>query len=129
MATKKYERECKKLATDIYSGVYKTGCSLIQFLILFVGHKENNDDEKELEKRAKSYERQMQRAINGNLGSEKSLNKLREIYQFLLDNDDYKKLNFYKPLLDDSFERQILGDGLCDNIEKSSERAFNTSID
>ena len=50
--------------------------------------------------------------------------KLKAIYKFLLDSDEYKKLKRYKTLIDDSFERKILGDEICENIQKNSKIAF-----
>ena len=50
--------------------------------------------------------------------------KLKAIYKFLLDSDEYKKLKRYKTLMDDSFERKILGDEICKNIQEGSKIAF-----
>ena len=52
--------------------------------------------------------------------------KLKAIYKFLLDldHDEYKELKHYKTLIDDSFERKILGDEICENIQENSKIVF-----
>ena len=67
----------------------------------------------------------MQRVKNENLSSQKMADKLRKIYKFLLDKDEYKALNDYKPLADDKFEREILGDEIYENIATNSEKTFS----
>lgn len=124
MATENYERKCKELVDDIRNGVSKIRLGLTNFLIEFVEFDENSDDESYLKKRAKSYEKLMQRVKNENLSSQKMADKLKAIYKFLLDSDEYKKLKRYKTLIDDSFERKILGDEICENIQKNSKIAF-----
>ena len=124
MATENYERKCKELVDDIRNGVSQIRLGLTNFLIEFVELDENSDDESYLKKRAKSYEKLMQRVKNENLSSQKMADKLKAIYKFLLDSDEYKKLKRYKTLIDDSFERKILGDEICENIQKNSKIAF-----
>lgn len=124
MATENYERKCKELVDDIRNGVSQIRLGLTNFLIEFVEFDENSDDESYLKKRAKSYEKLMQRVKNENLSSQKMADKLKAIYKFLLDSDEYKKLKHYKTLIDDSFERKILGDEICENIQKNSKIAF-----
>ncbi|WP_298020912.1 hypothetical protein [uncultured Campylobacter sp.] len=124
MATENYERKCKELVDDIRNGVSQIRLGLTNFLIEFVEFDENSDDESYLKKRAKSYEKLMQRVKNENLSSQKMEDKLKAIYKFLLDSDEYKKLKRYKTLIDDSFERKILGDEICENIQEGSKIAF-----
>ena len=124
MATENYERKCKELVDDIRNGVSQIRLGLTNFLIEFVEFDENSDDESYLKKRAKSYEKLMQRVKNENLSSQKMADKLKAIYKFLLDSDEYKKLKRYKTLIDDSFERKILGDEICENIQEGSKTAF-----
>jgi hypothetical protein len=124
MATENYDRKCKELVDDIRNGVSKIRLGLTNFLIEFVEFDENSDDESYLKKRAKSYEKLMQRVKNENLSSQKVVDKLKAIYKFLLNNDEYRKLKHYKTLIDDSFERKILGDEICENIQKNSKIAF-----
>lgn len=124
MATENYERKCKELVDDIRNGVSQIRLGLTNFLIEFVEFDENSDDESYLKKRAKSYEKLMQRVKNENLSSQKMADKLKAIYKFLLDSDEYKKLKRYKTLIDDSFERKILGDEICENIQEGSKIAF-----
>ncbi|WP_297941721.1 hypothetical protein [uncultured Campylobacter sp.] len=124
MATENYDRKCKELVDDIRNGVSQIRLGLTNFLIEFVEFDENSDDESYLKKRAKSYEKLMQRVKNENLSSQKMADKLKAIYKFLLDSDEYKKLKRYKTLIDDSFERKILGDEICENIQEGSKIAF-----
>lgn len=124
MATENYDRKCKELVDDIRNGVSQIRLGLTNFLIEFVEFDENSDDESYLKKRAKSYEKLMQRVKNENLSSQKMEDKLKAIYKFLLDSDEYKKLKRYKTLIDDSFERKILGDEICENIQEGSKIAF-----
>ena len=124
MATENYERECKELTENIQNGASQIRVGLIDFLIEFVEFDENSDDESYLKRRAKSYEKLMQRVKNENLSSQKMEDKLKAIYKFLLDSDEYKKLKRYKTLIDDSFERKILGDEICENIQEGSKIAF-----
>ena len=124
MATENYERKCKELVDDIRNGVSQIRLGLTNFLIEFVEFDENSDDESYLKTRAKTYEKLMQRVKNKNLSSQKMADKLKAIYKFLLDSDEYKKLKRYKTLIDDSFERKILGDEICENIQEGSKIAF-----
>ena len=124
MATENYERECKELTENIQNGASQIRVGLIDFLIEFVEFDENSDDESYLKRRAKSYEKLMQRVKNKNLSSQKMADKLKAIYKFLLDNDKYRKLKCYKPPIDDSFERKILGDEICENIQEGSKIVF-----
>lgn len=124
MATENYDRKCKELVDDIRNGVSQIRLGLTNFLIEFVEFDENSDDESYLKKRAKSYEKLMQRVKNENLSSQKMADKLKAIYKFLLDSDEYKKLKRYKTLIDDSFERKILGYEICENIQEGSKIAF-----
>ena len=124
MATENYERECKELTENIQNGASQIRVGLIDFLIEFVEFDENSDDESYLKTRAKTYEKLMQRVKNKNLSSQKMADKLKAIYKFLLDSDEYKKLKRYKTLIDDSFERKILGDEICENIQEGSKIAF-----
>ena len=105
MATKSYERECKELVKNIRDGVNQIRLGLRNFLIEFVEFDENPCDEESLKKRAKTYEKLIQRVKNENLSSQKMADKLRKIYKFLLDKDEYKALNDYKPLAYYKFER------------------------
>ncbi len=125
MATKSYERECKELVKNIRVGVNQIRLGLRNFLIEFVEFDENPCDEESLKKRAKTYEKLIQRVKNENLSSQKMADKLRKIYKFLLDKDEYKALNDYKPLADDKFEREILGDEIYENIATNSEKTFS----
>nr|WP_314891364.1 hypothetical protein [uncultured Campylobacter sp.] len=124
MATENYERECKELTENIQNGASQIRVGLIDFLIEFVEFDENSDDESYLKRRAKSYEKLMQRVKNKNLSSQKMADKLKAIYKFLLDHDEYKELKHYKRLIDDSFERKILGDEICENIQEGSKIVF-----
>ena len=124
MATENYERECKELTENIQNGASQIRVGLIDFLIEFVEFDENSDDESYLKRRAKSYEKLMQRVKNKNLSSQKMADKLKAIYKFLLDHDEYKELKHYKTLIDDSFERKILGDEICENIQDGSKIVF-----
>lgn len=124
MATENYERECKELTENIQNGASQIRVGLIDFLIEFVEFDENSDDESYLKRRAKSYEKLMQRVKNKNLSSKKMADKLKAIYKFLLDNNKYRKLKCYKPPIDDSFERKILGDKICENIQDGSKIVF-----
>lgn len=124
MATENYERECKELTENIQNGASLIRVGLIDFLIEFVEFDENSDDESYLKRRAKSYEKLMQRVKNKNLSSQKMADKLKAIYKFLLDHDEYKELKHYKTLIDDSFERKILGDEICENIQEGSKIVF-----
>ncbi|WP_346745398.1 hypothetical protein [uncultured Campylobacter sp.] len=125
MATKNYEHECKELVENIQNGVSQIRSALRNFLILFVEFDENTCNEEYKQRRAKTYERLMQRVKNENLSSQKMADKLRKIYKFLLDKDEYKELNDYKPLADDKFEREILGDEIYENIATNSEKTFS----
>jgi hypothetical protein len=127
MATKNYEHECKELVENIQNGVSQIRSTLRNFLKSFVEFDENrcDDDEEYLKQRAKTYEKLMQRVKNENLSSQKMADKLRKIYKFLLDEDKYKELNDYKPLADDKFEREILGDEIYENIATNSEKTFS----
>jgi len=124
MATENYERECKELTENIQNGASQIRVGLIDFLIEFVEFDENSNDESYLKIRAKSYEKLMQRVKNKNLSSQKMADKLKAIYKFLLDKDKYRKLKCYKPLMDDIFERKILGDEICENIQENSKIVF-----
>ena len=108
MATKNYEHECKELVENIQNGVSQTRCTLRDFLKSFVG-------------RAKRYEKLMQRVKNKKSSTRETFDKLKAIYRFLLDSDEYKKLNCYKPLVDDKFEIEILGDELYKKIKSQSK--------
>ena len=125
MATKSYERECKELVKNIQDGANQIRPGVRNFLMEFVEFDENSCDEEYLKKRAKTYEKLMQRVKNENLSSQKMADKLRKIYKFLLDKDEYKELNDYKPLADDKFEREILGDEIYENIATNSEKTFS----
>ena len=125
MATKSYERECKELVKNIQEGANQIRLGVRNFLMEFVEFDENSCDEEYFKKRAKTYEKLMQRVKNENLSSHKLADKLRKIYKFLLDKDEYKELNDYKPLTDDKFEREILGDEIYENIATNSEKTFS----
>lgn len=124
MATENYDRECKELVESIQNGVSQIRLGLMNFLVSFVEVSENLDDESYLKTRAKTYEKLMQRVKNKNLSSQKVADKLKAIYKFLLDHDEYKELKHYKTLIDDSFERKILGDEICENIQENSKIVF-----
>ena len=121
MATENYERECKELAENIQNGVSQIRLGLTNFLVSFVEASENSDDERYLKTRAKTYEKLMQRVRNKKSSTRETADKLKAIYRFLLDNDEYKKLKHYKPLIDDKFEIEILGDELYKKIKSQSE--------
>ena len=121
MATKNYEHECKELVENIQNGVSQTRCTLRDFLKSFVDFDEILHSEKEVEGRAKRYEKLMQRVKNKKSSTQETLDKLKAIYRFLLDSDEYKKLNCYKPLVDDKFEIEILGDELYKKIKSQSK--------
>lgn len=125
MTTKNYEHECEELVENIQNGVSQIRCALRNFLITFVEFDENLDNEKELERRAKRYEKLMQRVKNKKSSTQETFDKLKAIYRFLLDSDEYKKLNCYKPLVDDKFEIEILGDEIYENIATNSEKTFS----
>lgn len=63
----------------------------------------------------------MQRVKNKKSSTQETFDKLKAIYRFLLDSDEYKKLNCYKPLVDDKFEIEILGDELYKKIKSQSK--------
>ena len=121
MATENYERECKELTENIQNGVSQIRLGLTNFLVSFVEASENSDDERYLKTRAKTYEKLMQRVRNKKSSTRETADKLKAIYRFLLDNDEYKKLKHYKPLIDDKFEIEILGDELYKKIKSQSE--------
>ena len=121
MATKNYEHECKELVENIPNGVSQTRCTLRDFLKSFVDFDEILHSEKEVEGRAKRYEKLMQRVKNKKSSTRETFDKLKAIYRFLLDIDEYKKLNCYKPLVDDKFEIEILGDELYKKIKSQSK--------
>ena len=121
MTTQNYDRECKELVESIQKGVSQTRCALRDFLKSFVEFDENSDDENYLKTRAKTYEKLMQRVRNKKSSTRETFDKLKAIYRFLLDSDKYKKLNCYKPLVDDKFEIEILGDELYKKIKSQSE--------
>ena len=121
MTTQNYDRECKELVESIQKGVSQTRCALRDFLKSFVDFDEILHSEKEVEGRAKRYEKLMQRVKNKKLSTRETFDKLKAIYRFLLDSDKYKKLNCYKPLVDDKFEIEILGDELYKKIKSQSE--------
>ena len=121
MATENYERECKELTENIQNGASQIRVGLIDFLIEFVEFDENSDDESYLKTRAKTYEKLMQRVKNKKSSTQETFDKLKAIYRFLLDSDEYKKLNCYKPLVDDKFEIEILGDELYKKIKSQSK--------
>ena len=121
MATKNYEHECEELVENIQNGVSKTRPGLRNFLISFVEFDENSDDENYLKTRAKTYEKLMQRVRNKKSSTRETFDKLKAIYRFLLDSDEYKKLNCYKPLVDDKFEIEILGDEFYKKIKNQSK--------
>ncbi|ERJ26225.1 hypothetical protein [Campylobacter concisus] len=125
MATKNYEHECKELVENIQNGVSQTRCTLRDFLKSFVDFDEILHSEKDVERRAKRYEKLMQRVKNKKSSTQETFDKLKVIYKFLLDKDEYKKLNDYKPLADDKFEREILGDEIYENIATNSEKNFS----
>lgn len=121
MTTQNYDRECKELVESIQKGVSQTRCALRDFLKSFVDFDEILHSEKEVEVRAKRYEKLMQRVKNKKSSTQETFDKLKAIYRFLLDSDKYKKLNCYKPLVDDKFEIEILGDELYKKIKSQSE--------
>lgn len=121
MATKNYEHECEELVENIQNGVSQIRCALRNFLISFVDFDENSNNEKELEVRAKRYEKLMQRVKNKKSSTRETFDKLKAIYRFLLDSDEYKKLNCYKPIVDDKFEIEILGDEFYKKIKNQSK--------
>ncbi|WP_103607549.1 hypothetical protein [Campylobacter concisus] len=121
MATKNYEHECKELVENIQNGVSQTRCTLRDFLKSFVDFDEILHSEKEVGGRAKRYEKLMQRVKNKKSSTRETFDKLKAIYRFLLDSDEYKKLNCYKPLVDDKFEIEILGDELYKKIKSQSK--------
>ena len=67
----------------------------------------------------------MQRVKNKKSSTQETFDKLKAIYKFLLDKKEYKELNDYKPLADDKFEREILGDEIYENIATNSEKTFS----
>ena len=121
MTTKNYEHECEELVENIQNGVSKTRPGLRNFLISFVEFDENSDDENYLKTRAKTYEKLMQRVRNKKSSTRETFDKLKAIYRFLLDSDEYKKLNCYKPLFDEKFEIEILGDEFYKKIKNQSK--------
>ena len=121
MATENYERECKELVENIQNGISQIRLGLTNFLVSFVEASENSDDERYLKTRAKTYEKLMQRVRNKKSSTRETADKLKAIYRFLLDNDEYKKLKHYKPLIDDKFEIEILGDELYKKIKSQSK--------
>ena len=121
MTTKNYEHECEELVENIQNGVSKTRPGLRNFIISFVEFDENSDDENYLKTRAKTYEKLMQRVRNKKSSTRETFDKLKAIYRFLLDSDEYKKLNCYKPLVDDKFEIEILGDEFYKKIKNQSK--------
>lgn len=121
MTTKNYEHECEELVENIQNGISQTKCALRNFLVSFVIFDENPYNEEDLEKIAKRYEKLMQRVKNKKSSTLKTFDKLKAIYRFLLDSDEYKKLNCYKPLVDDKFEIEILGDELYKKIKSQSK--------
>ena len=125
MATKNYDRECKELVESIQKGVSQTRCALRDFLKSFVDFDEILHSEKEVEGRAKRYEKLMQRVKNKKSSTQETFDKLKAIYKFFLDKKEYKELNDYKPLADDKFEREILGDEIYENIATNSEKTFS----
>ena len=125
MATKNYEHECKELVENIQNGVSQIRSTLRDFLKSFVDFDEILHREKEVEGRAKRYEKLMQRVKNKKSSTQETFDKLKAIYKFLLDKKEYKELNDYKPLADDKFEREILGDEIYENIATNSEKTFS----
>lgn len=125
MATKNYEHECKELVENIQNGVSQIRSTLRDFLKSFVDFDEILHSEKEVEGRAKRYEKLMQRVKNKKSSTQETFDKLKAIYKFLLDKKEYKELNDYKPLADDKFEREILGDEIYENIATNSEKTFS----
>ena len=125
MATKNYEHECKELVENIQNGVSQIRSTLRDFLKSFVDFDEILHSEKEVEGRAKRYEKLMQRVKNKKSSTQETIDKLKAIYKFLLDKKEYKELNDYKPLADDKFEREILGDEIYENIATNSEKTFS----
>lgn len=121
MATKNYEHECKELVENIQNGVSQTRCALRDFLKSFVDFDENLDNEKDSKTSAKKYEKLMQRVKNKKSSTRETFDKLKAIYRFLLDSNEYKKLNCYKPLVDDKFEIEILGDEFYKKIKNQSK--------
>ena len=121
MTTQNYDRECKELVESIQKGVSQTRRALRDFLKSFVDFDEILHSEKEVEGRAKRYEKLMQRVKNKKSSTRETFDKLKAIYRFLLDSDKYKKLNCYKPLVDDKFEIEILGDELYKKIKSQSK--------
>lgn len=116
--------ECKDLVKNIKNGIYKIGVNQINFLNGFVSSKNETYTEEEITKEANSLVRKLQRVLSCEC-TDKTLGKLREIYNFLLSEDEYKKITIYKPLEDDGFEREVLGDDLYEKIKESSENIEN----
>ncbi|WP_139493164.1 hypothetical protein [Campylobacter armoricus] len=82
----------------------KAYTSLELFFDDFLDKLETNSRD-ETEDRKKEKQRLKKALERGN--SEKDINVL---YEFLLEHEEIKKLDSYKPLFDDEFERKILGD-------------------
>lgn len=116
--------QCKELAKTIENGIKEICKSKKSFFVDFVAHKYETNDEGENKAQGKSIEKMFQRIKRGESCTKESLCKLKEIYRFLLDKDEYQKLSAYKPLLDNGFEREILGDEHRKRVEKTANQLF-----
>ena len=119
------KKECKNLIEKIESGVSelsKGKDKLVNFLGGYFDEIEENLEEDERKKKIKTYQKMIQRAKCGKYTSKEVVEKLRNIYKFLLDDEEHQKITAYKSLVDDKFERETLGDELYEKIKDSSSK-------
>lgn len=100
MKNKEKLKDKKEFIDKNYKKAYR---SLELFFDDFLDKLEKNSRD-EAEDRKREKERLKQALKRGS--PEKDINVL---YEFLLEHEEIKKLNSYKPLFDDEFERKILG--------------------
>lgn len=121
---------CRILAQNIKDGLIKSNLEFKKFIedFIYKNEKVKSSVENELQD-YESYRKMFYRVKASSQANEKTLCKLQEIYDFLLKQDAYRKMHCYKPPMDDSFEREILGDDLYENIKRGAKEMFNNDQD
>lgn len=124
--SKEYYDECLDKLETIKKGLTKIGKHQRDFLRLFIEQKEINKHEREYERfeeelkiRTKSFEKVIQRIYNNQKCSKAVYERICKLYEFLLKNKEYKKSkDVYKPLSNEKFEKEILGEKDYQNLKE-----------
>ena len=110
-------QKCQSLAKDIKNIIKKSGFKFNEFIYKFIREKDKDigfDAYKKMFSRINNKENE--------LDLENTIFRLQEIYEFLLRTKECRNLCIYKPLMDDKFEREALGDELYEKIKDNSSK-------